>query len=462
MPEIYRSQHAGSIADLMRQRGSAAASHARQLGDLQAQRAMTSGQAIQNITQGVTGTLRDFAQQRQEAPMMALRQRQADQIAAELSAMETATAQKRIGELAAMVRANNYDPATAEPVFRAIAKLSPEYEQPLLRSLMEPAMLKNVTDTLISQTPGYKAPEGFTLSEGQTRFGPDGKQIANVPKPEPVQQPYTLTPGSQRRGPNNEVLAEVPTAPRTVNMQRAEVLLDGKPSMAVFNPETGTYTVNGQDVTSRVRPIPPQGPAPERPSVWVQKGTEQRFVTPTEAAQLTGAGWGPSQTRENPTEDERKTAGFHARMENAIKIMDEVEDQIGERDLYQIQSLPQEDLMGLLNRGQMSEAAKRYVRAMMQFTEARLRADSGAAISMAEYQADRQMYAKQYGETPQLNTDRRGARATALEGLRTRAGRAMPRSGTQTTPPPKPEGSVLSNDPNAGEPIRTPRRPGGG
>lgn len=260
MPEIYRSQHAGSIADLMRQRGASAAQHARQLGDLQAQRSINSGQAIQGITQAVTGTLRDFAQQRQEAPVMALRQRQADQLAAELSAMETATAQKRIGELASMVRASNYDPATAEPVFRAIAKLSPDYEQPLMRSLMEPAMLKNVTDTLISQTPGYKVPEGFTLGEGQTRFGPDGKQIANVPKPEPVQQPFTLSPGSSRFNPDGTPIASVPATPPAVNLRPEDVLLDGKPAKAVFNPQTGKYTVNGEDVTSRVQPLPPKEP----------------------------------------------------------------------------------------------------------------------------------------------------------------------------------------------------------
>lgn len=213
MPEIYRSQHAGSIADLLRQRGASAASRVRTIGDLEAQRAVASGQAIQGITQGVTGTLRDYAQQRQEAPRMALAQQQADHLAAQLSAMRTEEAQKKIGELASMVRASNYDPATAEPVFRAIAKLSPDYEQPLLRSLMEPDMLKNVTDTLISQTPGYKAPEGFTLSEGQTRFDPSGKQVANVPKPEPVAQPFTLGEGQVRYNPDGSQVATGPTRP---------------------------------------------------------------------------------------------------------------------------------------------------------------------------------------------------------------------------------------------------------
>lgn len=33
--------------------------------------------------------------------------------------------------------------------------------------------------------PEAKAPESFTLSPGQTRFGPDGQQVANVPAPEP-------------------------------------------------------------------------------------------------------------------------------------------------------------------------------------------------------------------------------------------------------------------------------------
>ena len=59
--------------------------------------------------------------------------------------------------------------------------------------------------------------------------------------------------------------AEFVQPPKTspLSYQSENVLLDGRPALASFNPQTGAYTVAGQDVTARVRPIPPQGPGPE-------------------------------------------------------------------------------------------------------------------------------------------------------------------------------------------------------
>lgn len=136
----------------------------------------------------------------------------------------------------------------------------------------------------------------------------------------------------------------------------------------------------------------------------------------------------PATTRERPTEDERKSAGFYAQMRDAIATLDALEDQLSERELYQIQSMPQEGLIGLMNRGKLSTAAQRYVRAFEQFTEARLRPVSGAAISDSEFARDRRTYARQYSETPELNADRRRAREIQLQSLRERAGIAMPKT----------------------------------
>jgi hypothetical protein len=66
-------------------------------------------------------------------------------------------------------------------------------------------------------------PDGFTLSQGQTRFGPDGQPIAEVaPKPADV-QPFTLSPGEVRYGPDGQPLASRPGAPKA----------DTEPLMAV-------------------------------------------------------------------------------------------------------------------------------------------------------------------------------------------------------------------------------------
>jgi hypothetical protein len=61
--------------------------------------------------------------------------------------------------------------------------------------------------------PKPKEPEPFTLSPGQTRFGPDGQPVANVPEPEKVPEPFTLSPGQTRYGPDGKVLAAAPRPP---------------------------------------------------------------------------------------------------------------------------------------------------------------------------------------------------------------------------------------------------------
>ena len=81
----------------------------------------------------------------------------------------------------------------------------------------------------------------------------------------------------------------------------------------------------------------------------------------------------------------------------------------------------------------MSENAKRYIQAFNQFTEARLRPVSGAAIANSEYERDRATYGKRYSETPELAAQRQSARAQALEALRVMAGGAIDEPAPRTT-----------------------------
>lgn len=259
MPEIFRSSRSGSIADLLRQQGEVAARGVVARGEADAQKAASRGQiwgqAIQGITQGVSGTLRDLAQRRAEAPerdaALKQRQMQSDLIAHQLSQMETSQAQAKIGDLAQMVASSNYDPATAEPIFQAIAKLSPEYAQPLQRALMDPAQLKQVTDHLVTLSPGYRAPEGFTLSEGQSRFGPNGQVVGSVPKsvpPPPPAQPFTLGEGQVRYNPDGTIAAQ---GPQKVTPPTRPVSV--APGGRLVNPETGS-------VVFAAPPAPSQSP----------------------------------------------------------------------------------------------------------------------------------------------------------------------------------------------------------
>lgn len=155
MPDVYRSPHSGTIADLIGRRGTAGALALKEAGDAAARQALVSGQAwgnaIQNIGQGVSGTLADFANYKAQAPQRAAQQ-------AQMAEAEDAQFRTQAGRFAEQIKASGYNPAVAEPFFRELAKRHPEHEQSLQRALMEPHALKAVTDTLITQSPAYKAP----------------------------------------------------------------------------------------------------------------------------------------------------------------------------------------------------------------------------------------------------------------------------------------------------------------
>lgn len=100
--------------------------------------------------------------------------------------------------------------------------------------------------------------EGYTLGTNDVRFGPDNKEVA--------------------RG-----LPSAPPAPPTPSFQSKDVLLDGKPAMVNFDARSGRYTLDGQDVTMRVAPIPPQGPRDTRQ--WVTRNGETIRVAESEIRQ---------------------------------------------------------------------------------------------------------------------------------------------------------------------------------
>jgi hypothetical protein len=164
----------------------------------------------------------------------------------------------------------------------------------------------------------------------------------------------------------------------------------------------------------------------------------------------------PATNRERPSEAERKAAGFYGQMRDALTTIDQLEGKITENELQLLTSLPHEGVMGRINRNELSENAKRYYRALMQFTEARLRPVSGAAIAASEYETDRMTYFKQYGETPNLAEDRKRARSGALSNLRANAGVLAPKDDAPDVPQGvaqllqgKPDGTYRMNDGSA-------------
>jgi len=260
-----------------------------------------------------------------------------------------------------------------------------------LRAVRDPAEILALAQAWVTRASG-KPGEGFTLSPGQVRYGPTGELLATGPaKPPGGEDPFTLSPGSVRFSPTGERIAAVPAAPSSAS---------GEPLVQVLENGVPVWRTRAQAVGQ-----PAGGGAAARPA----------------------------------TEGERKAAGFHGQMQQALATINALESQLTERDLYQIQSLPQEGITGALNRGVMSDTAKRYIQAFNQFTEARLRPVSGAAIAASEYERDRATYGKQYAETPTLAAQRQAARTQALEALRVMGGGAIgdaPASPDARTPPP--------------------------
>lgn len=75
-----------------------------------------------------------------------------------------------------------------------------------------------------------------------------------------------------------------------------------------------------------------------------------------------------------------------------------------------------------------SENGQLYRQAQRVFTEARLRKESGAAISAGEYENDAKMYFAQPGDTDEVINRKRQAREEVLKGLQISAGRAYTES----------------------------------
>lgn len=231
-------------------------------------------------------------------------------------------------------------------------------------------------------------------------------------------------------GPDGKVLYQAPAKPEKLTFGAPTPAMVGGRRVFIRTGSDGqTYDMRGQKIDTEAAPIAPERSAEPLEAIVGPNG--QPVLVPRSQA----VGQMPATNREKSTEDERKTTGFYKQMRDAIATIDELEDQITEKELYQIQSLPQEQLIGMANRNQLSEAAKRYLRAFNQFTESRLRPVSGAAIADSEYVRDRQTYAKQYGETPKLKEDRSRARNLALESLGDRAGVLKPKDNEDAAPP---------------------------
>ena len=122
----------------------------------------------------------------------------------------------------------------------------------------------------------------------------------------------------------------------------------------------------------------------------------------------------------SPTQGEQTDLVFFRRMNGAV---DNMESLISARDI---------DLSALGTQFQLkadipllqSGAIQQFKQAMREFTEARLRKDSGAAIPPEEFRNDEKTYFPQPGDTKMTLEQKRKARLRALDALRVSSGNA--------------------------------------
>ena len=128
------------------------------------------------------------------------------------------------------------------------------------------------------------------------------------------------------------------------------------------------------------------------------------------------------QTDKPPTAANLRTFGFYMGAKDAVDVLDQLESDV--------QSL------GLLAQGWQkwapnflqTQLGQTYEQTQRQFTEARLRKDSGAAIPEHEYENDKRTYFVQPGDTPVTLERKKAARAVLIQALQRESGRAYTQS----------------------------------
>lgn len=118
------------------------------------------------------------------------------------------------------------------------------------------------------------------------------------------------------------------------------------------------------------------------------------------------------------TGEQQTNFGFYQRAKQASDNIVNLEDGISKMTLGQ-----QAQLQYAPNVMQTQDQQK-YRQAQRQFTEARLRADSGAAVPDAEYQQDAMTFFAQPGDTPETLAQKRAARQQVLDAMSVQSGPA--------------------------------------
>lgn len=227
VPERYEPR--GRLGDYMRASG-------RDVADAIRANGATNAALVSGIGQNISGTLRDIAAypelQRKQAYEQA-RMAHDEQV---MRAQEAAAAQQKqkVANLQAVMAKYPGQRPPEQEVINAVG--------------VEDA--GHVFNALDQVYPKPKAQEPFTLNQGDVRFGPDGKKIAENPKPEPVQakpRPVSVPDGGRLVNPETgEIIYTAPPKPEPRPLAREVV--QGPDGPLLVNKDTGlTEPIKGPD-----------------------------------------------------------------------------------------------------------------------------------------------------------------------------------------------------------------------
>jgi hypothetical protein len=145
-------------------------------------------------------------------------------------------------------------------------------------------------------------------------------------------------------------------------------------------------------------------------------------------------GWGLRQARENATlrstvqrpatGEQRQTRDYYTRLREAIDNMNAVEDSLTPQDIAIIQNAPPDGILANIAEMGLSEAGKRYAQAARSYTLAKLRKESGAAISSGEFSKEGLAVLRNSTDTPASLEQKRRSRETIAEGFAASSGPA--------------------------------------
>lgn len=166
------------------------------------------------------------------------------------------------------------------------------------------------------------------------------------------------------------------------------------------------------------------GSAPKEPNIVYDKQGNARAMrwNGTGYEEIPVPSWlaAPNRTTKPVTPAERQTLAYFQRMLQAEKNARAVEDKLGGTDLAAQQYAP-----GWLENWLQSEEGQQYSQAQRQYTEARLRKESGAAIPPQEFDSDRKTNFRIAGDMPDVLPQKRNSRLQTIRGTGNAAGRAI-------------------------------------